>query len=102
MGVLLESGKLNMNLAKKALQKMLESGKDITEFVSESDMQGMPEEELERYCKEAIDSNENAVKDYLSGKEKALKAILGSVMKQTRGRCNAQAVEEKLVKLIKE
>ncbi len=101
VGQLLESGKLNMNLAKKALQKMLETGKDITEFVSESDMQEVSEEELEKYCKEAIENNQNAVKDYLGGKEKALKAILGNVMKQTHGRCNAQAVEEKLIEMIK-
>ncbi len=101
VGLLLESGKLNMNLAKKALQKMLETGKNITEFVSESDMQGVSNEDLEKYCKEAIENNQNAVSDYLGGKEKALKAILGSVMKQTRGRCNAGDVEEKLIKLIK-
>lgn len=101
VGLLLESGKLNMNLAKKALQKMLETGKNITEFVSESDMQGVSSEDLEKYCKEAIENNQNAVNDYLGGKEKALKAILGSVMRQTRGRCNAGDVEEKLIKLIK-
>ena len=101
VGLLLESGKLNMNLAKKALQKMLETGKNITEFVSESDMQGVSNEDLEKYCKEAIENNQNAVNDYLGGKEKALRAILGSVMKQTRGRCNAGDVEEKLIKLIK-
>lgn len=101
VGLLLESGKLNMNLAKKALQKMLETGKNIAEFVSESDMQGVSSEDLEKYCKEAIENNQNAVNDYLGGKEKALKAILGSVMKQTRGRCNAGDVEEKLIKLIK-
>lgn len=101
VGKLLESGKLNMNLAKKALQKMLETGKNITEFVSESDMQGISDEDLETYCKEAINNNQNAVNDYLGGKEKALKAILGNVMKQTRGRGNAQAIEEKLIELIK-
>lgn len=101
VGKLIESGKLSMNLAKKALQKMLETGKDITEFVSESDMQGVSDAELEKYCKEAIKNNQNAVSDYLSGKEKALKAILGNVMKQTRGRGNAQAIEEKLISLLK-
>jgi len=98
---LVESGKLNMNLAKKALQNMLETGKDVTAFVSESDMQGMSDEEIQKYCKEAIEENQNAVKDYLGGKEKALKAILGGVMKKTRGRGNAQSIEEKLIELLK-
>ena len=41
------------------------------------------------------------ISDYLGGKEKALKAILGNVMKQTRGRGNAQEIEALLIKLIK-
>ena len=57
--------------------------------------------ELEKLCTEAIDSNPNAVKDYLSGKEKALKALLGNVMKQTRGRGNAQKIEQLLLKMLK-
>ncbi len=97
---LIDSGKLTMNLAKKALTKMLESGEPVTSFVSESDMAGIPQEEIEKICEEAISSNANAVKDYLGGKEKAIKAILGSVMKKTRGRGNAQEIEKTLISLI--
>lgn len=101
LALLIESGKVNMNLAKKSLTKMLETGKGVEEFVSESDMQAMSPEETERICKEAIDANSTAVKDYLSGKEKALKAILGFVMKQTRGRGDAKLIEQTLVDLIR-
>ncbi|MBQ3092805.1 MAG: Asp-tRNA(Asn)/Glu-tRNA(Gln) amidotransferase GatCAB subunit B, partial [Clostridia bacterium] len=74
---------------------------DISEFISEQDMQGISEQDLEKFCVEAINSNQNAVQDYLNGKEKALKSILGCVMKQTRGRANAQVIENILIKLIK-
>lgn len=97
---LIDSGKLTMNLAKKALTQMLESGEPVTSFVSESDMAGIPQEEVEKICEEAISSNANAVKDYLGGKEKAIKAILGCVMKKTRGRGNAQEIEKTLISLI--
>ncbi len=101
LALLIESDKINMNLAKKALSKMLETGKGVKEFISESDMQSISTEEIEKLCKEAIRENPGAVKDYLGGKEKALKSILGFVMKQTRGRGNAQLIEQKLVDLIK-
>lgn len=97
---LIESGKLNMNLAKKALSKMLETGKDVKEFVSESDMKGLTEQEITNLCEQSIEANEGAVTDYIAGKEKALKALLGYVMKQTRGKGNAQDIEKKLIEII--
>ena len=41
-----------------------------------------------------------AVADYQGGKEKALMAILGNVMKQSRGRADAGAVTAKLKELL--
>ena len=52
-------------------------------------------------CQSAIDSNPNAVADFKSGKEKALMALLGNVMKQSRGKADAQSVKAKLIELIK-
>lgn len=97
---LLESGKLKNNLAKTALEKMLDSGDPVTKFVSESDMAGLDDSTLTEYCKNAIEAMSNAVADYKSGKEKALMALLGNVMKQSRGRADAGAVKEKLKELI--
>ena len=37
----------------------------------------------------AIDENPGAVADYLKGKEKALKSLVGAVMKESRGRAPA-------------
>ena len=97
---LLESGKLKNNLAKGALEKMLDSGEPVTKFVSESDMAGLDENTLTEYCQNAISAMQNAVSDYKSGKEKALMALLGNVMKQSRGRADAGAVKDKLKELI--
>lgn len=97
---LLESGKLKNNLAKTALEKMLDTGKPVTDFVSESDMAGLDDATLTEYCRNAIAAMPAAVADYKSGKEKALMAVLGNVMKQSRGRADAGAVTAKLKELI--
>ena len=97
---LLESGKLKNNLAKTALDKMLDSGKPVTEFVSEADMAGVDDGALEEMCKNAIEAMPAAAADYRAGKEKALMAILGNVMKQSRGRADAGAVTAKLKELL--
>ena len=99
---LLESGKLKNNLAKTALEKMLDTGKPVTEFVSESDMAGLDDSTLTEYCRNAIAAMPAAAADYRSGKEKALMAILGNVMKQSRGRADAAAVTAKLKEMLSE
>ncbi len=97
---LLEAGKIRNNLAKTVLEKMLDSGKPVTAFVSEEDMAGLSDDTLAEYCRSAIAAMPNAVADYKGGKEKALMALLGNVMKQSRGRADAAAVTVKLKELI--
>ncbi len=97
---LLDDGKIKMNLLKATLEKMLDTGKPATEFISESDMGGMDENALKALCEQAIADNQAAAADYRSGKEKALKAILGAVMKATRGRADAVQAEQLLIQLL--
>ena len=99
--LLLESGKINMGIAKKTLDAMIETGKPVSELVSKEDMAGIDEGALLAICQAAIDANPAAVQDYLSGKEKALKSILGSVMRETKGRADALAAEKLLADLMK-
>lgn len=97
---MLEDKKIQNNLAKQTLEKMLDTGKPCTEFIDESDLGGVDESALAEMCQNAINSNPNAVADFRNGKEKALMALLGNVMKQSRGKADAQAVKAKLVELI--
>lgn len=97
---LIEDKKIQNNLAKKTLEKMLDTGKPCTEFIDESDLGGVDDSALEQMCKNAIEGNPNAVADYKGGKEKALMSLLGNVMKQSRGKADAQAVKAKLIELI--
>ena len=97
---LIEDGKIKNNLAKSTLEKMLDTGKPSSEFISDEDMAGVDDNLLETLCKNAINDNPNAVADYKGGKEKALMSILGHVMKNSRGRADARAVTEKLKSLL--
>ncbi len=98
---LLDSGKIRMNLAKATLDKMLETGKGAKDFISESDMGGLDENALTELCRQAVESNPKAVSDYLGGKEKAIKAMVGFVMKNSRGKADAALAEQKLIEMIK-
>ncbi|CDC80587.1 aspartyl/glutamyl-tRNA(Asn/Gln) amidotransferase B subunit [Clostridium sp. CAG:964] len=97
---LLDSKKIRMNLAKSTLDKMLETGKKASELISEKDMGGLDEEATKKLCQEAVDANPNAVADYKGGKEKAVKAIVGYVMKNSRGKADAMKAEEIIKQII--
>ena len=98
--ILLDSGKIRMNLAKSTLDKMLETGKKALELIDESDMGGLDENALMDLCRQAVESNPKAVKDFLAGKQKAVKAMVGFVMKNSRGKADAALAEEKIIGII--
>ena len=97
---LIDDGKIKNNLAKSTLEKMLDTGKGVKEFVSESDMAGIDAAALDELCRKAVDSNPKAVADYKNGKQKAIKSVVGFVMKESRGRADAAAAEAKILELI--
>ena len=47
-----------------------------------------------KYIIEAIDQNPKAVADYISGKETALKFVVGQVMRLTKGQANPGMVND--------
>ena len=98
---LLDGGKIRMNMAKSTLDKMLETGKKPSELISDSDMAGLSDDIVNDLCRQAIEANPNAVNDYKNGKEKAIKALVGFVMKNSRGKADAVAAEEKIKSMIK-
>ncbi len=58
------------------------------------------EEELLKIAEEVILENEQSVTSYKSGKENAIQALVGGVMKKTQGKANAVRVKELLTKLL--
>lgn len=97
---LIDSGKLKMNLAKSTLEKMMDQGKRVGDLLTEEDMAGVDETALKAICEEVVAGNPGAVSDYRAGKEKALKALVGGVMKATRGAADAKAAEELILSII--
>lgn len=96
--LLLDQKKITMQLAKTVLDQMLLTGKAVTAFLSQEDLKSLSLEELTQLCQKAMEANPKAVADYLAGKTRAVKTMIGFVMKETRGRADASAVQEILIK----
>ena len=97
---LLEDGKINNNLAKSTLDKMLESGKKPSELIDESQMGGVDEGELRAICEKVVNANPKAVEDIKGGKGAAIGALIGGVMKETRGKADAKTAQQIIREII--
>jgi len=97
---LADEKKINIGVAQGTLQKMLESGKPVDEFIKPEDLVGISDEELESLCREAIDANPKAAADVRNGKDKAINMMFGYIMKKTGGKADIRKAEVLLRKLI--
>lgn len=98
---LIDSKKIRANKAKEVLARMLESGKDVTEYIKAEDLAGLSDEDLKAICQGAVDANPKAVEDIRNGKDKAINVMFGYVMKNSRGKADVKKAEEIIRELIK-
>src|SRR3989344_4021815 len=99
---LIENKKITDNIGQQIIEKLVESPFDVNEYVKKEKLEAVSDvSELEKFCKEAISENPNAVDDYKKGEAKALNFIVGSVMKKTKGKATPKEVNEIILKLIK-
>ena len=89
-------GTLSSKLAKKAFEVMwAEPEASITEIIEKHGLQQMTDTgAIEKIIDEVLANNVKSVEEYKSGKEKAFNALVGQVMKASKGKANPQQVQE--------
>ena len=96
---LIDAGTISGKIAKEVFDEMFASGRPAAEIVKEKGLEQISDtSELEAICQKVIAANAKAVEDYKAGKEKSFGALVGGVMKETRGRANPALVNELLKK----
>ena len=74
---------------------------DLDDLILANDLSQIRDETgLVRMIEDVLDKNCKMVEQYLAGKEKALNALVGQVMKLSKGKANAQLVKEKILEKI--
>jgi len=92
------SSKISGTVAKKVLEESFNTGASPEEIVSKKGLKQVSDkDELEGIILKVIKDNPKPVKDYKSGKENAIKFLVGQVMRETKGKANPN-VSEKLLK----
>ncbi len=90
---LLDDKKINFKQAQNTLVEMLSSGLGSEHFIKAEDLEGITEDDLAKWCQEAVDANPKAVADIKAGKDKAINVMFGHIMKQSKGKADTKKAE---------
>ena len=91
--IAIDDGTISGNAGKTVLDQMVVTGKSPKDIIAAEGMGQISDAgELEKLVKDAIAKNPKAIEDYKNGKQAALGAIVGAVMKMTKGQANPEKV----------
>jgi aspartyl-tRNA(Asn)/glutamyl-tRNA(Gln) amidotransferase subunit B len=101
---LLEKERITGKQAKEVLEEAFATGKMPEVVVKDKGIEPPISDQsaLERIVEEVITNNPKAANDYRAGKTNALQALIGRVMKQTRGQAKADSVRKILIEKLDE
>ena len=87
--------------SKELIPYLLQTDKDIDILINELGMiQIVDEKELISLINEVLDNNIESIKDYKDGKDRAIKYLMGQIMKYSKDKANPQLVNKLLVEII--
>ncbi len=94
------AGKITDRNAEMVIRKMVEDKKGPEEIIRKHGF-GKARLDLDSVVKNILKKNKKAVEDYKAGGEKALHFLVGQVMRETRGRADAQDIKKAVLRLLK-
>ena len=98
---LIEQGTISGKIAKEIFPELFASGQDVEQLVKDKGLEQVSDSgEIEQFCQEVIAENPQIVESYQGGKDKALGALVGQVMKKSRGQANPQMVNDVLKQML--
>lgn len=99
---LVDEGKLLPNLARTVFARMFATGEPPSAIVAREGLAAAPADagELEQWCRDAIAAKPDAAAEFKAGKESAINALKGPVMKAAKGKADPRQVDAMLRRLL--
>lgn len=96
-----EGGKINRKQAREVFDEIWKTGEAPVAVVEKRGMVQVSDEgQLEEWAKAAIAANPKAAADYQKGNKAAIGALVGGVMKMSKGKANPRIISQMLGKLL--
>ena len=97
----LESGDLSNKNVKDLIDSLMETDKTLDELKKEFNIENITDDTfIKDIITKVIDNNPDSVNDYKSGHDRALKYLMGQVMKETKGSVNPKKANDMLVEAL--
>lgn len=91
----ISDGTLSSKLAKKVFEALWESDLSAESIIERDGLQQINDTgAIEKMIEEVLAANPKSVEEFKAGKEKALNALVGQVMKASRGKANPAQVQD--------
>ncbi len=99
---LVDSGAVLTNAAKEIFVEMFATGDEPDVIADRKGLKVAPTDsgELEQWCRDSITANAKALAEFKAGKDTAINAFKGPIMKAAKGKANPKLVDETLRKLL--
>lgn len=98
---LIADGVISSKIAKKVFKHLAEEGGSAKAFVEEQGLAQISDEAtLKPLIEEAMANNPQSIADYKKGKKKAKGALVGQIMKATKGKADPKIVDQLLVEAL--
>lgn len=99
---LLDKGDISSKIVKELLPDMLANGTDVEKLIAAKGTKIISDEtQLTTIISDIISNNSSAVIDYQNGKDKAIKYLMGEIMKTTKGQANPVLARDILINILK-
>lgn len=83
---------------KEILDNILEKDSSIDEIIKENGIENITDDsEIRQVIKKIIEDNKESVEDYKAGHDRAIKYLMGQVMKETKGKANPKMANDILI-----
>ena len=96
----LDKKEITNQIAKEILPELMDKDIDLEKLVEEKNKNSLSEDELKVLINTIVDNNPDSVKDFKEGKDRAVKYLMGQVMKETKGSANPGLANKLLVEIL--
>lgn len=98
----LDKKEINNQIFKEIVVTLMETDEDLNKIVENKKTTSLSNEDLVNIVEKLILANPESVEDYKQGKDRAVKYLMGQIMKETKGQADPASANQLLIQKLNE